>query len=542
LRQFWRITENNLSTWKRKSSIYIYFPGRFVFAISLAVYGIASTLSACSVISTHEARNELKTAETRDRETNYRYLEEIQFSKLDNGVFVGVALSGGGARAANFSLAALLELERFGIIKHTSTISSVSGGSLAASYYGLARDNPTVWNESNVREKFRTNFELKWLARIIRPDTAAKLIFTNFNRSQAMAEVFDDTLFQGATFASLPPRGPKILLNATLSAASNQRFTFSQEGFDLVGSRIESYPLSYAAMASGAFPGAFRDITLEGQTEQKKPGYLHLMDGGPYDNLGVTTLATDLGQAVVDNLRQGKQIKGCFLIVVDAFSRPLEIYRDKHSVDVIVPGLLTMNSPNIGNSGPLGWLIDSNIFESSDLLLRSQHVDLLSRLGYSGIRTQDTFESMLGETLIDAPRNKPVTTFYLREFFKGDTRAGSIPPDFECTVWVLGFDRIYGLATEKYDAGRNRAGTINAASKKQGDDLIELFALANSIPTRYALQSPDHQSPVKLQDALFSVAHVLVNDDPQAMVAVCSWFSGKGMEIKGCQDRHSERR
>jgi hypothetical protein len=50
---------------------------------------------------------------------------------------VGVAISGGGIRAANFGLAALYELERLRVLDFVSVISSVSGGSLAAAYYAL---------------------------------------------------------------------------------------------------------------------------------------------------------------------------------------------------------------------------------------------------------------------------------------------------------------------------------------------------------------------------------------------------------------------
>ncbi len=53
--------------------------------------------------------------------------------------FIGIAISGGGSRAATFGLATLRELDRLGILDHTSAISSVSGGSLPAAYYALFR-------------------------------------------------------------------------------------------------------------------------------------------------------------------------------------------------------------------------------------------------------------------------------------------------------------------------------------------------------------------------------------------------------------------
>ena len=78
---------------------------------------------------------------------------------LPHGVFVGVGLSGGGSRAANFGAAALLELQQLGLMDLVSAISSVSGGSLTAAYYGLYKDDPQRWNEPTVRSILRQDFE-----------------------------------------------------------------------------------------------------------------------------------------------------------------------------------------------------------------------------------------------------------------------------------------------------------------------------------------------------------------------------------------------
>jgi predicted acylesterase/phospholipase RssA len=49
--------------------------------------------------------------------------------------FIGIALSGGGSRAANFSAASLEQLEQFGLVSGASAISGVSGGAIAGGYY-----------------------------------------------------------------------------------------------------------------------------------------------------------------------------------------------------------------------------------------------------------------------------------------------------------------------------------------------------------------------------------------------------------------------
>src|SRR2546425_7415806 len=58
-----------------------------------------------------------------------------------DGRFIGLALSGGGSRSANFSAAVMLELQRLGILEQVDVISAVSGGALTAAYYGLGPAN-----------------------------------------------------------------------------------------------------------------------------------------------------------------------------------------------------------------------------------------------------------------------------------------------------------------------------------------------------------------------------------------------------------------
>ncbi|MDB5322985.1 MAG: uncharacterized protein JWN40_4616, partial [Phycisphaerales bacterium] len=61
-----------------------------------------------------------------------------------DGWFVGLAISGGGSRSANFSAAVMFELQRLGLLEKVDAISSVSGGSMTAAYYCLSADRD--WN------------------------------------------------------------------------------------------------------------------------------------------------------------------------------------------------------------------------------------------------------------------------------------------------------------------------------------------------------------------------------------------------------------
>ena len=74
---------------------------------------------------------------------------------MPNDHFIGIALSGGGSRAANFSAASLEQLEQFGLVSGASAISGVSGGAIAGGYYAL-HGKQTDW--PLLRSKLKTDF------------------------------------------------------------------------------------------------------------------------------------------------------------------------------------------------------------------------------------------------------------------------------------------------------------------------------------------------------------------------------------------------
>jgi len=131
---------------------------------------------------------------------------ELSASDLSHGVFVGVTLSGGDSRAANFGAAVLQELDSIGFLDHVAAISSVSGGSLAAAYYALlskaeSEGKGSVLNPKEfwdgLRSALRRNFMLTWTLHGLAPHNLLKLGLTDFDRSMLMAQVFEAELFWG---------------------------------------------------------------------------------------------------------------------------------------------------------------------------------------------------------------------------------------------------------------------------------------------------------------------------------------------------------
>jgi NTE family protein len=193
-----------------------------------------------------------------------------------DGRFVGLTLSGGGSRAANFGAAVMLELKQRGLLQQVDVISGVSGGTLPAVYYGLGEKAGPFTDEA-LRQTFAHNFQASWIRRWFLPQNIFRYWFTDFTRSDIMVQVFNTRLYHHATFADLRPH-PKILLNSTVRN-DHTRFTFTDDRFESFHSALAKYEVGNAVNASSAFPGAFDDVTL--QRFVQPPQYLHSTTEGP---------------------------------------------------------------------------------------------------------------------------------------------------------------------------------------------------------------------------------------------------------------------
>ncbi len=422
-------------------------------------------LSGCGIIHVYSAANVARATDPAPVKPTRATLA-LGEADMDRDVFVGIAMSGGGARAANFSAATLLELERLGFLAHASAISAVSGSALTAAYYGIyARpDQPQEerakhWNSESVRERFLLDFQTQWLIQWFNPWNIGRYWLTDFDRSDMMAAVFDALLFEGRSpprFEDMGAGRPKILINAT-SLPGVGAFVFTDEEFERLGSRLDRYPVSHAIMASGAFPGAFHNVTLEDFA--RKGYYQHLFDGGPSDNLGVLTLLK-----VVDRVRPKR---GCFLFMVDAF--PYQTGAGEKRSDT---------------RRALDFFVDRNVSESADVFLT--------------LRRYDTLERRLG---------------YRRDIAAGVIPQWSFTTDggIECSVWHLTFQSLIVRPQTREDL------------KKKIEDEKQV----NLIPTRYRLEGP--RPAREIQNLIFDVANHLLLGDDAMLKAACEWFRARGL-------------
>ena len=242
-----------------------------------------------------------------------------------------LSFSGGGTRAAAFSYGVLDELRdtvitvggsKKRLLDEVDYISAVSGGSFTAAYYGLFGeqifdDYEAVFLKHNV-QKILING-------ILNPLNWFRFLTTGFDRSSLAIEYYDKYIFRRGTFGDMFARsGPYIQINAT-DLGTGQYFGFTKERFDLLCSDLTNFKVARAVAASSAVPVAFAPIALKnyagceqklqehietirkeraedprirqiikdlltyGNKEQRR--YIHLVDGGISDNLGIRSMA-----------------------------------------------------------------------------------------------------------------------------------------------------------------------------------------------------------------------------------------------------------
>jgi predicted acylesterase/phospholipase RssA len=235
-----------------------------------------------------------------------------------DGRFIGLAISGGGSRAAVFGGAMLRELHRFGLLQQVDVLSAVSGWALPATYYALDGYR-SVDFENGFLERMGRNLQQAVFSRWISPGTVLKYWFTDATKADTVVQVLDEQLFHGATYADLNPARPKLLLNAT-NALTGDPFVISDEGFAPLSLPLSSFSVSRAVYMSAAYPGVFDPVALASSGSGSHPAVL-AYDGGPADNLGIKTLVNLLVKADQRASLVTQFPKGCLIIAVDATPR-----------------------------------------------------------------------------------------------------------------------------------------------------------------------------------------------------------------------------
>ena len=280
-----------------------------------------------------------------------------------------VTFSGGGTRAAAFAYGVLEELRRTQIdaekdphplLDDVDLLIGVSGGSFTALAYGLRGDQ--LFDDYPQRF-LKRDVQGDLIARAADPLNWGKLLSRGGGRSELAADYYDEILFDGATFADLQKRpGPFIIATGT-DISTGARLSFTQADFDILCSDLSPVRLARAAATSSAVPVVLSPVTFDnhgGRCDYTAPAwvsdiepadpqapvgrlrqryrdildfergdarpFLHLVDGGVADNLGLRAILERFMEAEFSPTfrRELKleRLQRTLLIVVNARSDP----------------------------------------------------------------------------------------------------------------------------------------------------------------------------------------------------------------------------
>ncbi|MGJ7510292.1 patatin-like phospholipase family protein [Variovorax sp. GT1P44] len=205
------------------------------------------------------------------------------------------------------------------LLDEVGVVSAVSGGSILAAYYAAFGDEVFTRFEQDF---LLVNFQSGLIRQALSPVSTYRLTSPWWGRTEFLADRLD-AVFRGTTFGDLRQRRPwpRLLVTAT-DLTTGVPFEFTPEQFALICSELESVPLSFAVAASSAVPILLSPVTVrnyggsctqsqepetgmshegnlsarvlhriaESYRNAKKRPYIHLVDGGVADNLGVRSL------------------------------------------------------------------------------------------------------------------------------------------------------------------------------------------------------------------------------------------------------------
>jgi NTE family protein len=254
----------------------------------------------------------------------------------NDSTIIGLGFSGGGTRAAAFAYGMLKELEATPIpgergrsmLHLVRFVSGVSGGAIAATYYGLK--GPEGYDD--FRQKFLTQNGEATMRTSVGLGNFVRALKGGVNNDGTFAAWLDANVYDGARFADMwKPGRPVVWINAT-DIYNHVPFLFNEETFQALCSNLGNLPIAEAVAASAAVPVVFSPTVLqtfgtrcpyklpawlkaaaadpnaptvltshaealESYRDPEKLKYVKLVDGGVTDNFGVTGLTLARAQS-----------------------------------------------------------------------------------------------------------------------------------------------------------------------------------------------------------------------------------------------------
>jgi predicted acylesterase/phospholipase RssA len=514
---------------------------KVLFKVS-ALCLVAILLSTCALIRVPEwyvpdPKNKPWSPEAKPIE---RASFELSDRDIEDGLFLGLALSGGGSRAAVFGAEVMLALEEIGILQQVDVIVCASAGCLPAAYYAL-QDSTSPWEGAKGKELMSADVRSLSYWQLADWWIPFQFVTGRVSRTDLLAKTLDDLYFHGKTFGYLRRDNgrvklPKLLIHA-MDSNSLQKVLFEQSrfAFDL-GSDLDSYPISYAVAASMAYPGIFQPVPLkvlspglDVTVSNPRRMFLHLSDGGIVDNLAISSLYETIANFLVDPKQapangalvertERSQIKSCVLIVVDS-AQPLEVLTNPIGSDTELYQKSLNRLFDYFESEPY------SVARAAESLMMMKRIRELREIGFP-----QPSEVRLIEKDVEA---RPIV-------FKscGPTLHEGPVPSMKCVHWHISLDKLRYVQDSARKQKLFRVSNDLAAKdrwpldKESGDPLVmPRWGSERAWRIKTALRIGENERGV-----LFFAAQCLVHD-AEVLTKVCSRL-GKCRDKwdgKGCQ-------
>lgn len=330
-----------------------------LFKTALSALALAA-LSACSLVKYQP----VATIDKVDLNRGYRF-ETSQMKREQDDTYIIVMFSGGGTRAAAFGYGVLeqLQQQKVGIggrnqslMSNVDLVVGVSGGSVLAAYFALKGEEtiPLFY-----RNFLHQNFQRQVVKQVFSMSNLPRLASPEYGRGDLLQEQFENYLFGKTTFRDLEQhgKGPFAIISAT-DMGAGERLNFTQEYFDPMCIDLGELRVARAVAASSAVPMIFAPLTINNNggncgytlpnqlkiaapetpkqqnpiyqelkdrlnkySDSKNRPYIHLIDGGLTDNLGMRSLLdmTEVyPEKVLEQQIRGRNLSHIVVISVNA--------------------------------------------------------------------------------------------------------------------------------------------------------------------------------------------------------------------------------
>lgn len=297
---------------------------KFPLKSTLSILSLA-LLSACSLVKYQPIAG----IDAVDLKQGYRFETSKLQREDDDDTLIVVMFSGGGTRAAALGYGVLEQLnqqqvtiggKRKSLLANVDVVVGVSGGSVLAAYFALkGEDTIPLFYKRFLHQNFQRQ--------VIKQAFSMSNASPEYGRGDLLQEQFENYLFGKTTFRDLEKhgKGPFAIISAT-DMGIGERFNFTQEYFDPMCINLGDLRLARAVAASSSVPMVFAPITLNNNgghcqytpplqlvsdseagkkqlqtqkeflerfqkySDSKNRPYIHLIDGGLTDNLGMRSL------------------------------------------------------------------------------------------------------------------------------------------------------------------------------------------------------------------------------------------------------------